>query len=71
MEWFNDPKVIIFLVGVAVNAAMFAVIKFNDLRHLGKKVDVIVNKQEEMSKDIVDTKERISKIEGKLEAYED
>ena len=71
MPWYEDPKIIITLIGVAVNAMFFIVIKFNDLRHLGKKVDKMEEKQDKMAEDIVDVKERVATIEGKFEAYED
>lgn len=71
MIWWQDPKVIVFLIGVAVNAILFAIIKFNDLYHLGIKVNDLVEEQKKMNKEQKAQGERIAKIEGKLEAYED
>ena len=71
MTWWQDPKVIIVIIGAAINSLLFIVIKFNDLRHLGIKVNEIAKTQKDIAKEQKSQGERISKIEGKLEAYED
>lgn len=71
MEWLKDPRTIIFLIGCTFNGLMFIIIKFNDLKHLERSVNRMATAQEKMVDEQKSQGERIAKIEGRLDAYED
>lgn len=54
------------LIIAGLNAGIFIVIKFNDLRHLEDKVDKIVETTEKIDCKVDSHAERIAKIEGRL-----
>jgi len=64
MDW----KWILTSAVVGFNACAFLIIKFNDLCHLEKGVNEIKDCVKELSHKIDNLTERVSKIEGKLEA---
>ena len=50
------------------NAAIFIVIKFNDLKHLESSVKELTEALKETNKALISTGERISKLEGRCAA---
>jgi hypothetical protein len=77
MNYWLNPTTIFGTAGIIIlilQALMFAIIKFNDLKHLGRAVDeikatlnVISEDIKETNKEITSVKERIARIEGALE----
>ena len=61
-------SVLISLFVTGFSAAMFCVIKFNDIFHLGKSIDEMKKTLGEISCKVDNSAERISKIEGILTA---
>jgi len=59
---------IISLIVIGFNTAMFIVIKFNDMKHLGTTITSLDKKFDCLEKKVVNTLERISTIEGKCSA---
>jgi peptidoglycan hydrolase CwlO-like protein len=55
----------VFLAGV--NAAIFAIIKFNDLKHMQESLQRIEKKQTDMEEKLDSVAERVSKVEGRIE----
>jgi len=53
------------LILAGFNAAIFMIIKFNDLKHLTSSVDEIKKSIDSLDKKMVIDGERIAKIEGK------
>ena len=65
LKWI--PSVLgLFLAGF--NAAIFIVIKFNDLKHLEESVKDLTKTLTATNEKLIGTSERISKIEGKCSA---
>jgi hypothetical protein len=71
---FGSLGVVILLL----QALMFAIIKFNDLKHLGiavnkidKTLETISSDIKEVNKEITSVKERIARIEGALEVTDE
>lgn len=56
------------LIILGFNAALFIIIKFNDLTHLGKSINEIKESLKEIDKKLDYNAERISTIEGKCKA---
>jgi hypothetical protein len=54
----------LFIAGFS--AAMFTVIKFNDLAHLGKALEEIKKELCEVRNKAIEVSERVSKVEGIL-----
>jgi len=55
----------ISLLVIGFNTAMFVVIKFNDMKHIQKKLDYLCDEFKLMDKKLDSNSERIAKIEGK------
>lgn len=65
LKWI--PSVLgLFLAGF--NAAIFIVIKFNDLKHLEESVKDLTKTLTATNEKLIGTAERIAKIEGKCTA---
>ena len=56
------------LVVLGFNAALFLVIKFNDMHHLQLRFDELIKKIDGIDKKLDKDSERIAKIEGKCSA---
>ena len=56
------------LIVLGFNAAMFIVIKFNDMKHLETTLNSLDKKFDCIDRKIVDSLQRISTIEGRCEA---
>lgn len=64
LRWI--PSLIgLFLAGA--NCAIFAIIKFNDIRHIGDDIKEIKNGQLRTDEKLDGLSERVSKIEGRLQ----
>lgn len=68
MEWFNFLGVGITLLLTGFNAAIFIVIKFNDLSHLQKIVEEIKDSIKCIEKKLYENAEKIGEIEGRCKA---
>ncbi len=74
MKFLLDPTTIFGCIGILIlllQALMFAIIKFNDLKHLGIVVKNISSDIKEINDKISDVKERIARIEGALEVKDE
>ena len=56
------------LIVLGFNAALFLIIKFNDMHHLQLRFDELIKKIDGIDSKLGDSLERISKIEGKCSA---
>ena len=56
------------LIVIGFNAAMFIVLKFNDMKHMEKKLDEIASNVKSIDAKQDSNAERIAKIEGKCTA---
>ena len=64
MNWI--PSLVgLFIAGF--NTAIFIILKFNDLRHIGKALDEIKVSLREQDKKADDLMQRVSNIEGRLD----
>lgn len=63
----NILRIGIPLLILGFNVAMFIVIKFNDMHHIGETLQKLDKKFDKIDSKLDDNSERISKIEGKLE----
>ncbi len=68
MNFVTWIPILISLFLTGFNAAIFIVIKFNDLRHLGKSLDEVKDTLKEITKKLDNNAERISAQEGKCKA---
>jgi len=64
-QWIS---IAIGLMVIGFNAAMFIVIKFNDMKHLDTTLTSLDKKFDCLEKKVVNTLERISTIEGRCSA---
>jgi hypothetical protein len=53
------------LVIVGFNAAMFIVIKFNDMSHIDKRLQELIKRFDDVDKKLDKTSERLALTEGK------
>ncbi len=56
------------LIVLGFNVAMFIIIKFNDMHHLQKRFDELMERVEQMDKKLDNSLERVATIEGKCKA---
>jgi hypothetical protein len=68
MNWISLISIGISLLITGFNAALWIVVKFNDLAHLEKSVKELTETLKETNNKLVGTAERIAKIEGKCTA---
>lgn len=68
MNWIGVAGIALSVFITGFNAALFCVVKFNDLAHLAKDVTEIKNSIKEIEKSMVSAIERVAKIEGKCAA---
>lgn len=68
MNWIGVAGIVLSVFITGFNAALFCVVKFNDLAHLTKDVSEIKNSVKEIEKLAIVTIERVAKIEGKCAA---
>lgn len=64
MNWITYASFGLTLMIVGFNAAMFLIIKFNDMKHMDIKLDSVVNTLKEMDRKLDRNSERVAKIEG-------
>jgi hypothetical protein len=65
--WPAVSSIVLFVI----QGAFFVIIKFNDVRHLHKEVIRLAKEQKECTNGQTDIRERLAKIEGKLDILVD
>ena len=68
MNWSMLIPIGINLVLAGFNAAIFIIIKFNDLKHLENSVKELVETLKETNKTLMNNGERLATIEGRCRA---
>lgn len=68
MNWFSLGSLLFAVAIAGFNAAMFLVIKFNDMKHLAEDMKKLVLAMEKLGVKIELQGERISTIEGTCKA---
>jgi Cu/Ag efflux pump CusA len=68
MNWVSLISIGISLLITGFNAALWIVVKFNDLAHLERSVKEITELLKDVNKKLDDNGERIAKLEGRCAA---
>ena len=68
MNWVSLISIGISLLVTGFNAALWIVVKFNDLAHLEKNVKEITDLLKDINKKLSEDGERLSKLEGRCTA---
>jgi len=70
MEFWKDWKFYLFIMQIMsmlFSACLFAIIKFNDFKHMSISFEKLEKILSELVKKVTNNSERISKVEGKIE----
>jgi len=68
MNWLSLVGTGVTLLLAGFNAAIFVVIKFNDLKHLEASVRELTDALKETNKALINTGERLATMEGRCKA---
>lgn len=70
MNWLADWRLWLFVLSLVKDAVLICgifLVKYNDLKHLGKDMTEIKSFMKDTNKEIKNISDRVSKIEGKIE----